>query len=67
MVRAHAGELAGTGWSYGAAAARDLITERMLLHGGAEPEPGGLLRPDPGLPGPGLEFRDEVASRFRAA
>jgi L-alanine-DL-glutamate epimerase-like enolase superfamily enzyme len=39
--------------------------ERMLFDGAAEPQAGGVLRPDPGRPGHGLEFRDDVASPYR--
>ncbi|GIF02821.1 enolase C-terminal domain-like protein [Actinoplanes siamensis] len=41
--------------------------EEMLFHPVAAPEPGGVLRPDPGRLGHGLEFRDDAASRYRIA
>jgi L-alanine-DL-glutamate epimerase-like enolase superfamily enzyme len=39
--------------------------EAMLFDGATEPQPGGVLRPDPSRPGHGLEFRDEVGSPYR--
>jgi hypothetical protein len=40
--------------------------EAMLFDGAPQPRPGALP-PDPGTPGPGLEFRCDDADRPRSA
>lgn len=41
--------------------------ERMLFDGTADPQPGGVLWPDPSRPGHGLTLREDIASPYRIA